>query len=322
LTGRDVLNMLLSSLRKDIRRSMFPLMRFLLAGGIITFVFLVSFFNIVTFAEDSPTDDYSVEPYSSDYTFLGEDEYRAHGPSGTGGHDADSYSSNAFGRGMTQEAFSAFMCLFLPMLVILIILHSLAVTKERSSGTIRSYFHYPHSYRMIIISKTINVSVMTFLISAPLVIMAMIVFILAGESSLTVLGMGVISYIFVVGQYIFFVSLSAFLHKAKLKNFLSDPLAPMLIGNLVFIMMTESFILGLQSLMVDMFGISDKTPGIIFIRFFTPVHTFGELIDLIYLGESVSVLDFIWLPVFLAVVITAPILMKRIYPDIFIRETA
>jgi hypothetical protein len=322
LINRDEFNMFFYSLKKDIKKSMFPLLRVLLVVVIITFIFLVSLVNSAMFSSDTSMDDYSPGPYSSNYDFLGVDEYRAdisdsNGPSR---YTDDEYSN--YGGGATGEALAAFLFVFLPMLVILCILHAMAVTRERSSGTIRSYFHYPYSYRRIMVSKTINVCVMTFLVSVPMVLMAMVIFILAGESSSMVLGMAVLSYLFVVGQYLFFVSLSAVLHKVKVKNFLSDPLGPMIIGNVIFIILTETFILAAHNLMSDIFMTSDKTPGIIFIRFITPAHAFGELIDLIFLGQGVSIVDFLWAPLFLAVVIFAPFLMKNIYPDIFIKETA
>jgi hypothetical protein len=120
---------------------------------------------------------------------------------------------------------------------------------------------------------------------------------------------------------VFFVTLSVILQRLSLKRG-TDPIALMVLGVFFLLMVTETAIYGIHLLFAEIFKYSTDPPFITVLKYLTPFHTYGRLTDLIIIGEPIQVIDFLWVPIFLLFVINVPFIMRRVYPDIFIRETA
>lgn len=318
----------LRTLWKDTRYSLFPALRGLLIPSLIGFLIFLSIANSYAFTEDKPTDRYPAEDYELQYdhqyqpSLAGNSEYSGGGGGGTVETGSDEQNIERIAEvGASIYAIGASQILLMPMGLILFIVHALVYSKEIGTGTIRSYFHYPISYRKMVYSKAMNVIIqftaiilfLTFLTSAVLLAWS-----ISLAMPLLMIGM---SYIFIVGLYLFFVTLTIILQRLSVKKF-TDPILLMLVGTTFLLLITETSIYTINLIFAEIFRYSTDPPFLTILRYLTPFHTYGRLTDLIIVGEPVEVLDFLWIPIFLLFVINVPFIMKRVYPDIFIKETA
>jgi len=318
----STLDFFFRSFRKDMRYSFFPFLRGSLGPIVILFLIIMGVANAFAFTEDKPTERFNPREYSTDYEFHGLTEYRENNTADDTNGESEEEIPSLGERGASVVSVVGYL-IFLIQASFLISFHVMIFSKERKEGTIRSYFHYDLSYRKVMISKMSNVIIMTFLVTILLTLLTLPL-LLAWKLPATVfLGMVVLSSLFLFGQYVFFFSLAGTLTKvSRWKKLVVDPLLFFLIGNVIFLLLTETAIFWSYKAMAELFSWSGGTPGIIILRYLSPVHTFGKLIDLLVLGRGINILDFIWLPVFIAFVSVSPFVMKRIYPDVFIKETA
>jgi len=312
----------LRTLWKDTRYSLFPALRGLVIPSLIGFLIFLAIANSYAFTDEKPTNRFPADDYEFQYDHLGDPILSDSSSSSGSEYDDEDYEIERFSEvGASIWAFGAVQVLLLPMGLILILIHSLVYTKEIGSGTIRSYFHYPISYRKMVYSKAINVVILftavllflTFLVSAVLLAWSL--------PLLMPLAMILMSYIFTVGMYLFFVTLSIILQRLSVKRF-TDPMLLLILGTTFFLLITETAIYGIHLVFAEIFQYSTDPPFITVLKYLTPFHTYGRMTDLIIIGEPVEIIDFLWIPIFLLFVINVPFIMKRVYPDIFIRETA
>ncbi len=320
MNAASLAHFLKRSLWKDMRYSFFPIMRALLGFVILISIILLGFANGYAFSEDKLTHRYEPDDHLNDYEFIGIDEDENDHSTGEFGMESEIYL--ILNRGATEAAFFSFLAFFIPMLIFLILLHVSTLTMEIVRGNIRSFFHYDLSFRQVMFSKMMNICLMMLILTvifSYLVITSLLVWDLI---FLFIIGLILLTFIFLIGQYIFFFCIMDLVQRTGIKKFFTDPLPLMIIGNLFFLFLTETALHGTYSLLAEIFKWTNNDTGFLVLKYLSPFHTYGVFIDLYVYGTPIEILDLIWVPIFTGVIVATIMIKKKVYPDVFIKETA
>jgi hypothetical protein len=215
------------------------------------------------------------------------------------------------------------------ILVTLIILHVMIYETERF-GTLRTLSLYNVSMKDILISKTINILIMTFIAGAFFQILFFILLLpllaLTVDFELMTLLKFLVCYLtvffFISFLYISSVAIHSILMAANVRSKANSPIL-YLFGILSFSALTsETTLCGIFYLICKMRRDVYHRPWFADFMLLSPLHSLGRAFDFILLGELNGFHGAIWAWILMGLIVIAFVVSKRIYPDILIKETA
>jgi len=207
-------------------------------------------------------------------------------------------------------------------ILVLIVFDSINYTREITTGAIRTLMKYRVNMRDIMISKMGSTLTVILVFFGLTMLLGLIILLTLGIFVLEFIVIGIAVILFIVGNYMFFYALSAIIMSFRAKGQIARPLSLWLLGNMILIAMTETFVCFVALFLSGINNTVYSRPGLANIMYLSPFHFLGRFINFVMLGDPFHPLDFIWVPVFVGVLIAGYILGKKVYPDVFISETA
>ena len=316
-----------SSFKKDMRYSFFPLLQVFLVLWIISFFAISVFAYSFLYTADAPIRRYDPDGEDVDYEFyLEEDEEHQE-------EEEEEYEEDLFNGEMDPgdrlfedsaniTALGLGLYLLLGLFFIVMIFHAMNYTKEISGGNVRSLFRYPVSVRDLVQSKALNTVIMSLLLLSIPSIMVFLALVFVDFYWLEALMIFLISLAVVITVYIFFTAVSSILGSYFKSRVILNPGLWVIIGTALLLCMTETLISGTYEIICEANKWNYTQPFLVNLMYLSPFHFLGRIYDLILMGQPMEWLDFIWIPIFVPVIVWGSFSLRRIYPDIFITETA
>lgn len=208
------------------------------------------------------------------------------------------------------------------LILIFVIFEGFNYIRETSTGTIRTLMKYRVNMKDIMISK-MGSTLTIFLVFVGFALAMGLTFLLVFDifvKEVIILSAGLT--LFIIGNYVFFYSLSAILMYFRVKEKFVKPVVLMVVGNLFLLLITETVICVITLILSEMNRTVYARPGIANLMYLSPFHLLGRFFNYVLLGDPFYVMDFVWVPIFIGVLVAGYILGRKVYPDIFIGETA
>ncbi|MCU0799909.1 MAG: hypothetical protein MUC62_09610 [Candidatus Thermoplasmatota archaeon] len=315
----------LAFLRKDFRYTFWPFIMFFTANMIIAGFLMSSLGLISVFTMDQHLTAHDPLENEPGYDFYdAQDTPSGEGTSGSDDEIIDPLSEvinkPIFPTGSNAMTLSIVLTILFYYWWVYLLMYSFVFGRDIPTKAVRTYFHYPISVRNLMDVKLLHSLAFTVAPSLPILFVVYMVLLVLGTYPTIFAGLSIVTISILIVITLIGSALSRF--PLAWKNGLAAQLPCIGFVLVLSIITTESFISGIYWAFCEGVGIQYSTPAIANLMYLSPIHTMGVLYDWVLAGSPVHIIDFLWVPLGIALMIISWIASSRIYPDIFIKETA
>jgi len=312
----------LASFRKDIRYSFLPVFRAMIIIGILCLLIASVIGYSYLYLDNAPVRRDDPDKERSSYDFYEEGEaVEEEGAPIVIEDDLETWE-RLFEDGATIYALGIAQYLLLITFALLLLMHAMIYTRETRTGSIRSLFRYPISVRDLVQSKVVNSIVMAVLLSVLPTFLTIGILAYLDLYAWEGFILFAVTFLVVILIYLFSTAVSSITTAVWKKGFLLNPGLWLVLGGTMMICMTETVIAGSYRILCEIFRWEYSRPITADLMYLSPFHFLGRFYDMMLIGSQIEWLDLIWIVPFFLVIAMGTLALKRIYPDIFIRETA